>query len=57
MFTTTREINTGGDRLRSGGGIYTSNSQEMADRFSRSFHNKGGTAAQAKVLAADIDRS
>lgn len=57
MFTRTREVNTGGDRLNTEGGIYTSNSQELADRFSRSFYDKGGTAAQAVVLSADIDRS
>ena len=57
MFTLTKTRNVGGDRLVTKGGVYTSNSNEIADRFSRSLDNNPGTAAYAIVQAPDIDRT
>lgn len=57
MFTETKDYNSGGDRLDSEGGVYVSNSIDIANRFSRSLSSEPGTAAYAIVKAPDIDRS
>lgn len=57
MFTETKEYNPGGDSLGSEGGVYVSNSMDIANRFSRSLSSEPGTAAYAIVKAPDIDRS
>ena len=57
MFTVTKESNPGGDRLKTNGGLYVSNSDEIANRFSRSQDDKPGTAAYAILKSPDIDRT
>ena len=57
MFTATKKVNKGGDRLRTNGGLYVSNSSEIANRFSRSLNDRPGTAAYAILKAKDIDRN
>ena len=57
MFTLTKNRNPGGDRLRTDGGLYISNSMDIADRFSRSMSSQPGTAAYGYTIAKDIDRS
>lgn len=57
MFTLTKSFNPGGDRLKTSGGLYVSNSNDIADRFSRSLSDKPGTAAYAILQAPDIDRT
>jgi hypothetical protein len=56
-FTITKTNNKGGDRLRTSGGLYVSNSNEIANRFSRSLNDRPGTAAYAILKAKDIDRN
>lgn len=57
MFTEVKSQNEGGDRLRTKGGLYISNSIDIADRFSRSFDDDPGTAAYAILQLPDIDRT
>jgi hypothetical protein len=57
MFTEVKSQNVGGDRLRTKGGLYISNSMDIADRFSRSFDDAPGTAAYAILQLSDIDRT
>lgn len=57
MFTEVKSQNVGGDRLRTKGGLYISNSMDIADRFSRSFDDAPGTAAYAILQLPDIDRT
>ena len=50
MLTYTKEGRTGGDRLGTGSGIYTSNSYDLAKRFSKTLgSNYSGTSVVAKV--------
>lgn len=57
MFTVTKDSNPGGDRLRTNGGLYVSNSDEIANRFSRSENDSPGTAAYAILKSPDINRA
>ena len=57
MFTKIKDQNIGGDRLRTSGGLYVSNSMDIADRFSRSLDDTPGTAAYAILQLPDIDRT
>ena len=49
MLTHTKDVRSGGDRLGSQSGVYTSNSYELAERFSKSIDSNEGTSAIAKV--------
>lgn len=56
MFTLTKPYNPGGDRLKTDGGLYVSNSMDIANRFSRSQTDKPGTAAYGYTSSKDINR-